>query len=107
MSAAHRQAAEAANPAIVKEMSISKSEFRATLARLSPVAAALTEAESIRFPIAGGHVAIEFAVLSPVTLGGLLALPRAKVTLTFQDVAAADRTAFLRRFDIAFQRGGG
>lgn len=107
MRPAQRQAAATASPAIVKEMSISASEFRATLARLGPVAATLADTGTIRFAVAGGHVAIDFAVLPPVTLGKLLELPRAEVTLTFQDVAEDDRTAFLRRFDIAFQRGGG
>ena len=40
-------------------------------------------------------------------LGGLLQLPRAKVSLKFRDVTPEQREQFLRVFDVAFQRGGG
>lgn len=106
MSAQHLPAG-APGPRIVKQMSISLSEFRAGLAPLCPVAETPPESGDVRIAVAGGHVDIAFASLPPVTLGKLLALPRAEVTLSFRGVAEPDRAAFLRRFDIAFQRGGG
>ncbi|MCB1504661.1 MAG: hypothetical protein KDJ47_06750 [Hyphomicrobiaceae bacterium] len=39
--------------------------------------------------------------------GGLLELPQALVTITLAGMGALDAEAFVRRFDIAFQRGGG
>ncbi len=38
---------------------------------------------------------------------GALVLPQTPVTLSFQGYPEAERAAFLRRFDLAFQRGGG
>ncbi len=40
-------------------------------------------------------------------LGGLILLPQARVTLVLATVPESARAAFLRSFDIAFQRGGG
>jgi hypothetical protein len=38
---------------------------------------------------------------------GMLQLPLTEVTLTFVGYTAGERARFLRRFDLAFQRGGG
>lgn len=60
------------------------------------------------FDLASGPVEITFQPLPGVRLGGLLALPRAKIELKFSDaINSADRTAFVRLFDTSFQRGGG
>lgn len=87
-------------------MSISASEFEASIALLGAHAqdANLTKI----FDVGSGTVRITFEQVESVRLGGLLALPRARVTLVFsENVPAKDRAAFIRRFDIAFQRGGG
>jgi len=54
-----------------------------------------------------GRATIGFEPLPSTRLGGLLELPRAKVTIELSEIDAAHREAFLRRFDLAFQRGGG
>ncbi len=61
----------------------------------------------IRIAVGTGAIEISREVLPGARLGGLLELPRAKVTISYSGVTAADRTAFQRRFDLAFQRGGG
>jgi hypothetical protein len=43
----------------------------------------------------------------PKVFGGLLSLPQANITLVFDGADEATRAAFIDRFDIAFQRGGG
>ena len=87
-------------------MSISLSEFAISINMLGPHRAG--ENNSKFFDLPSGPVEITFAPLPGVTLGGLLALPRAKIELKFSDtVSPTDRTAFVRLFDTSFQRGGG
>jgi hypothetical protein len=88
-----------------KLMSLTAHEFIATLAHLGP--SSQQPDGVIVFRLDGGSVRIRFKPQPSVTLGGLLALPRAKVTLTFDGAADDARTAFLKRFDLAFKRGGG
>ena len=91
---------------IEKLMSLSVAEFQASLAPLA--GAALTAGQtSAGIAVEGGTVEIVYEPRPSVTYGGLLVMPRALVSLTFKDVPDAGRKAFLRRFDIAFQRGGG
>jgi hypothetical protein len=90
---------------VEKLMSLTPQEFIDTLARLSPSTRDFAGAHVL--PVAGGTVRIEFTPQTSVTLGGLLALPRAKVTISFDGVDNAARDAFLKRFELAFQRGGG
>lgn len=91
---------------VTKVMSLSLDEFTATVARLDP---SPSELDTGRFvvPIGGGHVAISYAALDPVALGGLLKLPRGEVVLTFSEVGDDDRIRFMTLFDRTFQRGGG
>ncbi len=87
-------------------MSISVSEFAISIGTLGSHRDG-SDGSKI-FDLASGIVEITFAPLPGVTLGGLLALPRAKIELKFSDtVSPADRTAFVRLFDTSFQRGGG
>lgn len=85
-------------------MSLSRAEFKATLAILL---GRDTEATGAIEPLDQGRVTIAYREEAPATLGGLLSLPRATVTLTFENVAEAARKDFLARFDRTFQRGGG
>lgn len=89
---------------IDKIMSLSPEEFHRSMAVLDP---ARPPSTVHRFECSGGVITINFVSLPSVRLGDLLALPRARVTLRFDDVAPAARTEFLSRFDLAFQRGGG
>ena len=86
-------------------MSLSASEFAVSIAKLG--AHTLSDAGHPVFAVEDGSVEIQFAPAPKKTLGGLLALPQAVVTLAFVGGSAAAREAFVHRFDIAFQRGGG
>ena len=87
-------------------MSISRNEFATSIAKLG-----CHRTSASGHPVfdldGNASVEIHFADAPPKTLGGLLALPQAVVTLVFSDSNNAARDAFVRRFDIAFQRGGG
>ncbi len=87
-------------------MSISPSEFAISIDMLGAHRVGIKGSKI--FDLASGAVEITFEPLPGVRLGGLLALPRAKIELKFSDtVSAADRVAFVRLFDTSFQRGGG
>jgi hypothetical protein len=91
---------------IRKTMALSRGEFEACMAVLCD-AAGRGEDGCVSLAVGGGTVAITHRPLAPVRLGGLLELPRAEVTIVFEAVAETDARAFLRRFELAFQRGGG
>ncbi|MGQ0671427.1 MAG: hypothetical protein ACT4N2_00905 [Hyphomicrobium sp.] len=91
---------------VEKIMSATAAEFGQSLGVLLGRAASCDELPLL-IPLGSVGVTIRREPLDGVLLGGLLALPRARVTLTFEGVDEADCAAFLRRFDIAFQRGGG
>ena len=91
---------------IEKLMSLTLSEFQLTLAPLTgaPLATHLNEVE---IPLGPGHVAIHYEARPSARLGGLLVMPRALVSLTFLGVPEPEQRAFLKRFELTFQRGGG
>lgn len=98
---------ETATNVIEKIMSLAEHEFIKGCQRLAGDGDTVTEHDA-RISVGGGVVDIAYRPLDGVRLGGLLELPRAKVTLTYSDaVSSEDRDQFLRRFDLAFQRGGG
>lgn len=90
---------------VEKLMSLTAQEFADSLARLGP--SRHTADRTHHFVLEDGSVIIRFMPQPGVILGGLLALPRAKVSLTFQGSNDATRASFLKRFELAFQRGGG
>lgn len=89
-----------------KLMSVSAEEFAQSW-RAFDASPPPAPSRPARLALGLGHVTIAFEVLPPVTLGGLLALPRAVVSFTFTGCAPAEREGLLARFDRAFQRGGG
>jgi hypothetical protein len=91
---------------VEKLMTITRAELEASLAKLDP-AARLDAAGHARVRIAGVAAALTFEALPKRRVGGLISLPQARVTLAFDGTSADERAGFLRRFDIAFQRGGG
>lgn len=93
--------------AVEKIMALTEAEFWSSLQALDPALEREAEPGAARLALPGGHVRIHFTAASPVLLGGLLSLPRARVRLVFEGPGEAARREFLRRFDIAFQRGGG
>jgi hypothetical protein len=86
-------------------MSLSAQEFETSVGKLG---AHRKSAEGFPvFDLTGGSVEIRYAPAPPKTFGGLLSLPQAHVSLVFEGAGDAERAAFVHRFDIAFQRGGG
>ncbi len=63
--------------------------------------------QTVRFQVEQGYVDIQFEEREAKVLGGLLALPRACVTLNFYGVERGQILDYVARFDLAFQRGGG
>lgn len=100
---------------VEKTMSIRPTEFEAGITRLDPEAVASATMAggittfSVTHPAtgAGGPVTITFEKLEPAVLGGLMRLPRARVTLHLDDLDADARRNVLAVFDQTFQRGGG
>lgn len=88
-----------------KLMSLSASEFSDSISKIGHHS--VTADGRMRFDLSAGHVDVCYAPQAGVRLGGLLELPRALVTIVFANVSDADRTQFLKTFEIAFQRGGG
>ena len=92
---------------VEKLMSLSLREFHRSLKTLNPEMRLEDGQREVIIPAEGGDVHIDYEPLEEATLGGLLALPRAKVTLSLDALNEAERRTFLARFDKAFQRGGG
>jgi hypothetical protein len=94
-----------------KLMSISRAEFAASARGLDPAVGLSDEGETClaRFALAdGGFASVRCEPRAPRVIGGgLLSLPQADVTLTFEGTHPAAEEAFLKRFEICFQRGGG
>ncbi len=91
---------------IEKLMSISHAEFIASLEHVGQVKAMPDGTWSSALE-GGGTADIHFEAVPGVRLGGLLDLPRAHVSLVLNGGSQQARAAFLHRFDLAFQRGGG
>lgn len=97
----------AGKPAPVEKiMSLGPAEFERSLHVLAPDAK-LDANGRVILEHPPGQVELTFEPLPSQTLGGLLALPRARITLDFTGLALGDADAFLQKFDRAFQRGGG
>lgn len=92
---------------ITKLMAIAPHEFALGISRLAGHEVAAGSAVTIPIGMSGGTVTVDCEMLPPVTLGGLLALPQARVTLAFDAGSPDERAAFEKRFDLAFRRGGG
>ncbi|MCH9764627.1 MAG: nucleotidyltransferase domain-containing protein [Alphaproteobacteria bacterium] len=93
-------------PQIEKTMTLAEHEFITGCQRLAADGDSVTTRVA-QIALDAGSVTIRYEPLAGVRLGGLLELPRAKVSLAFSDVTEAEQEAFVRRFDITFQRGGG
>ena len=93
-------------PMMEKIMSITLTEFEAGLARLDPAAPSTNVSGTYQVPNTDG-ASITFEMLQSTVLGGLMHLPRARVTLHVETLDQEARTKFLAFFDQTFQRGGG
>ncbi len=94
---------------IEKTMSLSHEEFANSMEQFAGPQAGrqARNGAAVAVEQAGVRAQISYEPLEGVRLGGLLALPRAKVTVSLDEGPEATQREFLRRFDIAFQRGGG
>lgn len=91
---------------VVKTMSITRADFARSLARLDEDAV-LDAGGAAQVRAAGVAARIQFDELPPRKLGGLLAMPQARVAIVLTEASSAERREFLARFAVAFQRGGG
>jgi hypothetical protein len=91
--------------AIEKVMSLTAQEFADTLVYVGT--SKKQPDSSYEFAVETGSVRVSYAPLPSVTLGGLLTLPQARVTLNFAGVSDSAREKFLKHFDLMFKRGGG
>ncbi len=92
---------------VEKIMSLDLREFHRTLKTLAPDVPLKEGQTQFAVPEANADVQIIYKPLDGATLGGLLNLPRARITLHLGALDTAQRQTFLARFDRAFQRGGG
>lgn len=91
---------------LTREMSITHKEFFRLLPRAvngAPVARRGNQAD-----IATGAGRVKFT-LAPESVRklGLMEFPMTPVTIEFNGFSPSDQAAFLARFDLAYQRGGG
>jgi hypothetical protein len=61
---------------------------------------------SLQVSIGRGVLALDWQVLAPRVIA-LIRLPRMAVSFRFSDVSDDERAAFMKRFDLHLQRGGG
>ncbi len=91
---------------VEKLMTLSRAEFEKSVAALAGHAVAVNDGRA-QLNEAGAEIEIAFHALPAKRLGGLLVLPQARVTLDLSGLDEAAAVAFLQRFELAFQRGGG
>ena len=94
------------SPLIVKLMAISRAELAASLATIDPDSHLALDGTAT-FRIGEHQARLQYEPLPERRLGGLLAMPQARVTLDLANVPDDARATVLRAFEIAFQRGGG
>ncbi|MDX2259431.1 MAG: hypothetical protein NW205_11005 [Hyphomicrobiaceae bacterium] len=94
----------------VKLMSLSQAEYANSIEQLAGASAGRSarDGHTVSLPVgADGTATLNFTAEPGVTLGGLLSLPRARIEIVIAGAQPDEADAFLRRFEIAFQRGGG
>jgi len=92
---------------IEKIMSATLGDFQRSIKTLSPDHTLRPDGRSVRLDEDGYSVEIRYEPTGTKTFGTLLVIPQAKITLDFDQANAKARKDFIRRFDFAFQRGGG
>jgi len=94
---------------IEKVMTLSQSEYSKSIGAVANEEAAATalRGDPVTLDIGGGQVVITFEKIEGFSFGGLVEMPRARIVLKMNNVEPTAAAAFMRRFDISFQRGGG
>lgn len=96
-----------AGAAETKLMSATPREFYRSLRAFAPDLDIGDEQSLFLMPVEAGEARIEFTVLPPRQVTGLLSLPQMQVTIDFEAVSEAAQQRFISDFDLAFRRGGG
>ena len=92
---------------VEKIMSMTLADYHRSLKVLAPELEMGPQQKTVRLDLDGTSAEIRFEVMDSKTYGTLLEIPRARVTLDFDESSPESRLAFLERFDFAFRRGGG
>ncbi len=94
---------------VEKLMSCTRAEFETGIARLTgaPARQDAEGAYDLSAAAGGRPVTCAFTPQPDAVLGGLVRLPRVRVTLRLAALDPAARADLLARFDRTFQRGGG
>jgi len=94
---------------IEKLMTLSQSEYSKSIGTFAGEEAAATalRGDPVTLDVGGGTVVISFEKVEGFSFGGLVEMPRARIVLKMTGVEQTAADAFIRRFDISFQRGGG
>lgn len=94
---------------IEKVMTLSQSEYAKSIGAFAGPAAAeaALRGDPVMIGVGKGRVVVTFEKIEGFSFGGLVEMPRARVLIVMDDVEADEAAAFMRRFDISFQRGGG
>lgn len=91
-----------------KLMSATPAEFYRSLSALAPDLPIADGQSRFQLPAGPGLAIINFEVLPPRQVTGLLSLPQMEVSISFDGaVSPEDESAFMHEFDLAFRRGGG
>ena len=91
---------------LTREMSITHKEFLRLLPLAVQGASVNRRDNLLTVKTASGRLTITLAPQTTRKLG-LLEFPVTTVTMEFHDFNPSDQAAFLKRFDLAYQRGGG
>lgn len=87
-------------------MSCTVAEWLALLPRAIGQHPWTQEVQSARVRLGTGQLCLRWQVLPPRTIG-LIRLERLRASFQFEGLDAAARHAFMKRFDLYTQRGGG
>lgn len=92
---------------VTKLMAANPAEFARGMERLTRDMTSRADGSATVIDLPGGSVAITYTPKQGRRLSPLLVMPAADVVFTFTDVTDEDRAAFIAKFDLVFQRGGG
>lgn len=92
---------------ITKLMSANPNEFARSMEHLTRDMAHHVQGDATVIELPGGTAAITYTPKEGRRLSPLLVMPAADVSIAFEGVSDVDRTDFVAKFDLAFQRGGG
>ncbi|HWI83460.1 hypothetical protein [Ramlibacter sp.] len=93
-------------PAFEREMGCTEAEWLRTLPAAIGPRAWRRDGATASAQIGGGTLHLAWRAGAPRTIGRVR-LPRLQVRFRFEDVGPDERLAFMRRFDLYMQRGGG